>query len=228
MQAVSIMAGTKKSRKGSPSTLTGFWNTVNELAPLYLEKFPVVKKKMKDEMNAFINEVNLSPIPSLVYESFVHPYFREKQMKVIFSGDEKGVFGKFCIKIDAAENTVKIDPVGLYKFSIEFSEAAEKLKKIDKDEDYLKCRLYSFRKELSKLPGQYLLFLAVLKEVVLDGKIYAVDSRGAFSNEESSDYFSLLWALKQFEEFYLKVQIRNIRSDFALIWHEGDWIDAGK
>ncbi|MEI6420802.1 MAG: hypothetical protein WCP55_01185 [Lentisphaerota bacterium] len=79
-----------------------------------------------------------------------------------------------------------------------------------------------------KLPGQYLLFLAVLKEVVIDGKIYAVDSRGAFANEESSEYFSLLWALKQFEEFYLKVQIRNIRSDFALIWHEGDWIDAGK
>ena len=222
------MAGIKKTRKGSPSTLTGFWNTLNELSPLYLEKFPVVKKKMKDEMNAFIDEVNLSPIPSLVYENFVRPYFKEKPMKVVFSGDEKGAFGKFCTKIDLTENIVKIDPVGLYKFSTEFVIDKENLKKIEEDGDYLKLRLSSFRKELSKLPGQYLLFLAVLKEVVIDGKIYAVDSRGAFANEESSDYFSLLWALKQFEEFYLKVQIRNIRSDFALIWHEGDWIDAGK
>jgi hypothetical protein len=222
------MAGIKKTRKGSPSTLTGFWNTLNKIAPLYLEKFPVVKKKMKDEMNAFIDEVNLSPIPGLIYESFIHPYFKEKTMTVVFSGDEKGVFGNFCTKIDVMENIVKIDPVGLYKFSTEIAESEEKLKGIDKDEDYLKCRLYSFRKEILKLPGQYLLFLAVLKEVVIDGKIYAVDSRGAFANEESSEYFSLLWALKQFEEFYLKVQIRNIRSDFALIWHEGDWIDAGK
>ncbi len=222
------MARPKKTRKGSPSTLTGFWNTLNELSPLYLEKFPVVKKKMKDEMNAFIDEVNLSPIPSLVYENFVRPYFKEKPMKVIFSGDEKGVFGKFCTKIDLTENIVKIDPAGLYKFSTEFVIDGVNLKKIEEDGDYLKFRLSSFRKELSKLPGQYLLFLAVLKEIVIDGKIYAVDSRGAFANEESSDYFSLLWALKQFEEFYLKVQIRNIRSDFALIWHEGDWIDAGK
>jgi hypothetical protein len=222
------MAGTRKSKKNKPTTLMGFWKSVNELSPAYLEKYPKVQKKMKDEINVFVGEVNASPITNMVYESFVHPYFREKEMKVVFSGDDKGVFGKWSVKIAQAENTLKIDPIGLFQFNTEIRKASDRLKKYDKEEDFLKYRLYSFYKEMTKLPEQYILFLAVLKEIVLETKVYAVDSRGAFANDESASYFSLLWALKQFEEFYQKVQIRNIRSDYGLIWHEGEWIDSGK
>lgn len=222
------MAGTKKTRKHTPSTLAGFWKSVKSLAPVYLEKYPAVKKKHKDMVKAFLDEVNASPLPGLVNENFVNPYFREKEMKVCFSGDDKGGFSKWSVKIDSDENVVKIDPVGLYSFMEEFKKADDKLKKACKDDNFLKMRLFSFQKEVAKMPEHYSLFLAVLKEISLHSQIYAVDSKGAFSSNEAAEYFSLLWAVKQFEEFYLKVQIRNLRSDYGLIWHEGEWVDAGK
>jgi hypothetical protein len=222
------MATARKSKKNSPSTLPGFWKSLKELAPAYLEKHPKVSKKQKDILKVFLDEVNASQIPSLIYENFVLPYFREKEMKVAFEGDEKGILGKWSVSINTEQNTVKIDPIGLYIFADEFAKAAEKSKKADKDGNFLKLRLFSFHKELLKLPEQYFLFLAVLKELAIHTQIYAVDSKGAFSNNDAAEYFSLLWALKQFEDFYLKVQIRNLRSDYGFIWHEGEWIDASR
>ncbi|HCE43615.1 MAG TPA: hypothetical protein DET40_08705 [Lentisphaeria bacterium] len=222
------MAATRKSKKNNPATLPGFWKSIKELAPVYLEKYPKVAKKQKELMEIFLDEVNSSQIPSLVYENFILPYFREKEMKISFAGEEKGVLGKWSVKISSEQNILKIDPIGLYMFADEFAKAAEKAKKAEKDGNFLKLRLFSFHKELLKLPEQYLLFLAVLKEVAIHSQIYAVDSKGAFSNNEAAEYFSLLWALKQFEDFYLKVQIRNLRSDYGFIWHEGEWIDASR
>jgi len=222
------MAVTRKSKKKSPSTLSGFWTSVKEFAPGYLEKYPAVSKKQKELLKVFLDEVNASQMTNLIYENFVLPYFREKEMKVLFAGDDKGVMGKWSVKIDSEQNTVKIDPIGVYMFSDEFNKATEKAKKAEKDGNFLKLRLFLFQKEILKLPEQYFLFLAVLKEIALHNQIYAVDSKGAFSSNEAAEYFSLLWALKQFEEFYLKIKIRNIRSDYGFIWHEGEWIDASR
>ncbi len=222
------MAKAKKSKKSSPSTLPGFWKLLNDIAPSYLENYPAVKRKNKDLFKPFIDEANASSLPSLIHENFVMPYFREKEMKVLFCGDDKGLLGKWIVKINTDEHLVKIDPVGIYLFVSEFSKADEKIKKALKDGNFLKLRLYSFYKELTKLPGQYFLFLTVLKEISLHSQIYAVDSKGAFTNNDAAEYFSLLWAMKQFEEFYLKIQIRNLRSDYGLIWHEGEWIDASR
>ncbi|GEM_PF-4094422 len=222
------MAGVKKSRKNNPSTLAGFWKNLKTLAPPYLEKYPSVKKKQKDMIKDFVEDVNTSPLPTLVNENFVAPYFREKEMKASFGGDDKKGFGKWSVKICSEDNTVTIDPIGIYGFLDEFVKVEEKIKKAQKDGNFLKLRLYSFQKEVSKMPEQYFLFLAVLKEIALHSQIYAVDSKGAFSSDEAAEYFSLLWALKQFEEFYLKVQIRNLRSDYGLIWHEGEWVEPGK
>ncbi|MFZ2657513.1 MAG: hypothetical protein WAX69_21440 [Victivallales bacterium] len=222
------MAAARKSKKTPPSTLSGFWKSVKDLAPGYLEKYPTVSKKQKEILKTFLDEANLSPMPILIHDNFILPYFREKEMKVSFAGDEKGVLGKWTVKINSEQNTVKIDPVGLYMFADEFAKSAEKSKKAEKDGSFLKLRLFLFHKEMLKIPEQYYLFLAVLKEISLHSQIYAVDSKGAFSSNEAAEYFSLLWALKQFEEFYLKVKIRNIRSDYGFIWHEGEWIDASR
>ena len=71
------MVATRKSRKNNPSTLPGFWKCLKELVPAYLEKYPKVVRKHKELLEVFLDEVNASQIPSLVYENFVLPYFRE-------------------------------------------------------------------------------------------------------------------------------------------------------
>ncbi len=222
------MAKTRKSKKNTPSTLPGFWKSLHETAPVYLDGYPSVKKKNKDLFSSFLEEANKSALPGLIYENFVLPYYREKEMKVSFGGEPKGSLGKWAVKINSGENFVRIDPVGLFMFVDGLSKVDDKLKKAAKDGNFLKLRLFSFYKEISKLPQQYFLFISVLREVAIYSQIYAVDSKGAFSNSDAAEYFSLLWALKQFEEFYLKIQIRNLRSDYGLIWHEGEWVDAPK
>ncbi len=220
-----------KNSKDNAKSITGYWKLVNKLVSVYLEQASAAKKKAAHlEIKKLEEEVNDSSIPEFISENFVSPYItndRDK-IKVVFDGEEKKAYGKWIVAYDKETKILKINSVGLFDYSLFIKVDDEKLPKLDRDEDFTQFRMHSFKKEVSKLPEQYLMFLAVLKGVADATAVCISDSRNASSNkmdEHTSCYLSTLWALKQFEEFYQKFQNRSIRADYHLIWHEGEWID---
>ena len=224
---MAVKAVKRKKKKDDTSSIYGFWKHVNEFSPIYIGKSVSAKKKFREEITSFTTEVNSSNLPVLINENFVKPYFKEKEMTVKFTGDDNGTYGNWHVKVILAENIVKIDPVGLFVFSNKFKNPSGYIKPSDK-ENFPKVRLLNFLKETGKLPEQYFMFLGVLQEIVFANQIFAVENKEAFPNKDNGEYFSLLWAVKQFEEFYQKIQVRSLRSDYGIIWHESEWIDAPK
>ena len=86
-------------------------------------------------------------------------------------------------------------------------------------------RLISFMQAISKLPAPYFIYVAVLQEVAVSNDIVSIENRdGGYTKSDVSSYLSLLWAFKEFERFYLRIQHRSLRADYAVIWHEGEWV----
>lgn len=220
------MAGRKNTDKAN--TLKGFWNRLNQLAPSYLEALPSVNKELLDKINSMLKEVNSSPLPKLIADNFIKPFFENEGITIFFSGDENGTFGNWVTRLIKEKNFLKIDPVGLHIFSRRLEETETKLSEIPDTTDFVKYRSFSLNKEIKKLPEEYLIFIAVLKEVAEVKQIAAVE-RGkdipSDVEEDANSYLYILWALKQFEEFYRKVQNRNLRSEYGIVWHEGEWVE---
>lgn len=220
---------TKKTKENAKS-ITGFWKLVNDCVPVYLDHATATKKKkVFSEIRKIEEEVNISSIPDFISENFVSPFLtteREK-IKVVFDGVQKGDFGNWTVLFDGEQKTVKLNPVGMYGYSSMIVDSPNKLSKLSREDDFQEFRLYSFTNELSKLPDQYHIFLAVLKGIAEITEVCVSDSRGSTAklDEHTFCYLTTLWALKQFEEFYQKFQNRSIRADYHLIWHEGEWVD---
>ncbi len=219
-----------KKTKENAKSITGFWKLVNDSVPIYLDHAPVAKKKkVFSEIRKIEEEVNTSSVPDFISENFVSPFLtseREK-IKVVFDGVQKGAFGSWIVLYDGEQKTMKLNPVGIYGYSSMIVDSPKKLSKLSREEDFQEFRLHSFSRELSKLPEQYHIFLAILKGVAEITEVCISDSRGSAAklDEHTFSYLTTLWALKQFEEFYQKFQNRSIRADFHLIWHEGEWVD---
>lgn len=220
------MARRKNTVKAN--TLTGFWNRLNQLAPSYLNALPNVNKEILDKINSMLKEVNSSPLPKLIADNFIKPFFEKEGITIFFSGDENGTFGNWTARLIKEKNFLKIDPVGLHIFSRRLEEDKTGLPELSRTADFAKYRSLSLNKEIKKLPEEYLIFIAVLKEVAEIKQIAAVERSKDIpsdAEEDASSYLYLLWALKQFEEFYRKVQNRNLRSEYGIVWHEGEWIE---
>jgi hypothetical protein len=100
------------------------------------------------------------------------------------------------------------------------------------EDDFEKRRMAAFNAEMVKLPGPYFMFIAILGNISMICQVFTAEKRGGKkvvpAGLSLESYFPLLWALKQFESFYRRVQNRDIRSDFGIIWHEGEWVDNKK
>lgn len=224
------MAKKTKKTKENAQSITGFWKLVCNSVPIYLDHAPAAKKKkVFSEIRKIEEEVNTSSIPGFISENFVSPFLttdREK-IKVVFDGVQKGAFENWTVLYDGEQKTIKLNSVGIFGYSSMIGSSSDKLSKLSREEDFLEFRLYSFTNELSKLPEQYHIFLAVLKGIAEIIEVCISDSRGSSAklDEHTFCYLTTLWALKQFEEFYQKFQNRSIRADYHLIWHEGEWVD---
>jgi len=128
------------------------------------------------------------------------------------------------------EAKMLLDPIGVHKFISDFKNAKNRIKnETDLKDDFKEYRQISFMNAISKLPEPYFFYIVVLQEIAHLNDIVSIENReGGYIKSESSFYLSALWAFKEFEHFYLRVQHRHLRTDYGIIWHEGEWIEERK
>ena len=222
------MSKKKKKRKSIKSnTLAGLWKNINSVAPAYID---CDKKDAEDyvkKINKIIDEANDSLVPSSIASLFISPYMHKDNCTLEFSGEEKNSFGKWAVKYNDDESRMQLDPIGLHKYVSDFKNAEYRLNdEITLKDDFKKHRQVSFMKALSKLPEPYFFYIVVLQEIARLNDIVSVENReGGYTKSDSSSYLSTLWAFKEFERFYLRVQHRHLRADYGIIWHEGEWVE---
>ncbi len=215
-------------RKARANSLSGLWKRLHELAPPYLDSLPKVEQNVDLDVGKLIKEVNSSQIPRIVEENFIRPYFEKVEISVEFGPDDNGVYGNFATRMDEENRRFTIDPIGLHKFSCKFKLSDDSGKKREKRKAFPGYRWEAFLMEIEKLPEPYLLFIAVLREVALFKNVMRAENKNGTVYEQDKDrfqYHATLWALKQLEVFYLRIQNRNLRSDYGIVWHEGEWIE---
>lgn len=215
----------KRKKRGSISDL---WDRVAGTVSS-LDSRKISKKDFEKELASVAVEANRSGVSSLIAENLVKPYLQsKKEVKVEFVGSATaGEDGGVELAGDGED--VRINPVGIYRFHSLIT-ASKGLDTVSGDFD--EARRLCFHKELGKLPGPYFIFIAVLCKLAMTNQIFTAEKRGGKKITPGglsvASYFPLLWALKQFEAFYKRIQNRDMRSDFGIIWHEGEWVEKNK
>jgi len=219
-------------KKLKADSVVDLWKRLSVIFINYLDDgafdtvLPVLTGDKEDMLNEIVAEVNASPVPRSIAASFLAPYLHT----------DETVF-KFMAAYEADNYGVAVYVEKKSYFILNLIEFMKFVKKIHTSEQYINDnmevredvkihRQYAFMKELAKMPEPYLIYLAVLQEVAVSNDIVSIEHRnGGYIKSESADYLSLLWAFKEFEGFYLRMQHRNLRADCGIIWHEGDWIE---
>ena len=219
----------KKKKKAKSNTLAGLWENINSVAPAYIDCSKEEAEGYVEKINKIIDEVNDSSVPSSIATSFVSPYMQET-CTIKFTGETEDSFGKWTVLYDNEKLIMQIDPIGLHKYVSDFNNAEKRLdEEPELKDDFKEYRQISFMKALSNLPAPYFIYLVVLQEIAHINDIVSVENReGGYIKSDSSFYLSALWAFKEFERFYLRVQHRHLRADYGIIWHEGEWIEERK
>jgi hypothetical protein len=218
-----------KKKKYKADNLTGLWKRLDEVVPLFLAAKVRERKAIRDELSALLVEANASTIPGAIAQSVVHPYLAEEgAFTVEFLPSDRDGFGRLVVWVDRDEKRVGIDPVGLYMLREELLAAAGQLAATDaEDALFDRYRSLCLFREVAKLPQQYLIFIAVLREIAQAARIVSVEKRdGGYADSDSPVYLAMLWAFKEFEQFYQRNQHRDLRADYGIIWHEGQWVEA--
>ena len=218
-----------KKKKFKADNLTGLWKRLDEVVPPFLAAKVRERKTFRDELSAVLVEANASTIPGAIAQSVVHPYLAEEGAFAIeFLPSDRDNFGRLAVWVDRETKRVGIDPVGIYLLREELLAAAGQLAELASEEvPFDRQRSLSLFREMAKLPRQYLIFIAVLREIAQAARIVSVEKRdGGYADSDSPVYLAMLWALKEFEQFYQRNQHRDLRADYGIIWHEGEWIEA--
>lgn len=218
-----------KKKKIKADSLTGLWKRLDEVMPLFVAAKVRDRAPHRAELATIVVELNASSIPGAIAQSVVHPYLAETgEYLVEFGFAERDHPGKTAVWVDAEKKQVGIDPAGLYLLRQELLAAEQQLAAANPDEDpFDRYRIIAFFREVGKLPRQYLIFLAVLREIAQAARIVSVETRdGGYTDSDSPIYLAMLWAFKEFEQFYQRSQHRDLRADYGIIWHEGQWIES--
>lgn len=217
-------------KKIKANTLAGLWKKINKIAPTYLESTASEAAELAEEINKILQEANESSIPNSIATSFIKPYLHDEKCTVEFKGDTATEFGKWAVKYDEENNQFFLDPIGIHNVIMDFKNAEKRIEtEIELKDDFKEYRQVSFMNAIAKLPSPYFTYVVVLQEMAHLNDIVSIENReGGYIKSEASFYLSILWAFKEFERFYLKVQHRHLRADYGIIWHEGEWIEDRK
>ncbi len=227
----------RKTKKTKPYTLASYWGKIKSFAPKCLKDVDMDQKALFAELTKIVEEVNASPIPQSIGNLFVAPHIEEgEEFSVTFSipkelklkDDDKAViYQSFDVEeVPRQKSTIQINSLALYRFIYSIQNVPEISEEDALELTYSAKRQLAFMKEISKLPEPYFVYLAVLQELAFSNDVVSVEDRdGNFHQSDAGFYLSLLWAFKEFEVFYLKVQNRSLRADSGIIWHEGDWVE---
>jgi hypothetical protein len=216
------------------NTLAGFWKNIKAV-PLFEDgaSLDPIPPETFAALEAIVNEVNASHVPSSMASALVAPYFDDRtetglsfSLATAYTGHAPDEVPRPVSRVGEEEGVFEVDVVELLLFAGMFAEAAETVASGgDKDLDFKARRQTRFMSEITKLPEPYLTYLAILQEVAYANEIVSVEDReGKLHASDAGFYLSLLWAFKEFENFYLRTQNRHLRADYGMVWHEGEWI----
>lgn len=220
------------AKREAKASIGGLWKKIQRHAPRILKAEDPEKVLLSEnELNEYLTKVNNSYIPESITQNFLAQYFEETDCSTVFvaSGDSV-VDAKKTLpaSFNNETSTLSIDIYAMYHYANEFLEAGNMLEEESDSgvSEFKTIRQLSFMLEMAKLPIPYLFYMSVLQEVAYRKEIVSVeDKEGVLHKSNVGFYLTLLWALKEFEVFYLKTQNRNLRSDYGIIWHEGEWIE---
>jgi len=175
------------------------------------------------------SKVNDSRIVETLASLFVHPYQGMEDISVAFEPAlreklEDPVHGDIS-GYDEESQKIRINPVGVVNFGEACATASTALTTPEARKSFHRYRYQACMAEIGKLPNQYLLFLALLREVANICNVSQVEKKGGdVETPEGAGYMHLLWAFKELEAFYKQNTGLNMRSEFGILWHESDWI----
>ena len=233
-----IIMAKRKTKKNQPYTLASYWAKIKSFAPKILNEDDMDRDALLSELTDIVDEVNASSIPKSIGDWFVSPHIEEDKFSVVFSlpdvlqpseMDKAVTYTSFDVEeVPRPKSTIVIDSIALYRFIDAIQNVDSAPENLD-ELSFSAKRQLAFMKEVSKLPEPYFIYLAVLQELAFCNDIVSVEDRdGNFHESDAGFYLSLLWAFKEFEVFYLRVQNRSLRADCGIIWHEGDWVEDSR
>ncbi|MBN1863960.1 MAG: hypothetical protein JW808_03575 [Victivallales bacterium] len=217
----------KKKIKPKAGTLAAFWEKIKAAAPVYSQSPKSKIKQSIAEIQKIAEEFNSSSVPVSIASNFINPYIADVECRVFLEMDtgRKSFKPARHLNSDGA-HSMAIDPIGIYNYIMSFKLAGKAIVESPRiSEDFKEFRMISFMHAVSRLPEPYFFYIAVLQEMAVANDIVSVENRdGGYTKSDASSYLSMLWAFKEFERFYLRIQHRSLRADYAVIWHEGEWV----
>jgi hypothetical protein len=220
------------AKRESKVTIGGLWKKIQRHMPRILNGDDQEKAAASEnELTTYLLKVNESYIPESITRNFLIDYFEEDACSTVFtiSDELKHTSGKIRpASFDTENFMMSIDVYAMYRYAGEFAGADKELEAMTENgiADFKISRQLAFMRELTKIPPPYLFYLSVLQEVAYKKEIVSVeDKEGLLHKSDAGFYLTLLWALKEFESFYLKTQNRSLRADYGVIWHEGEWVE---
>ena len=209
----------------APRTLASTWKQFAKAVERYARAPRSTRQKDAGVLSELVRKTNESPLVEALATLFVHPYSGMEQARVRFVEAEEGGFPEWAALFHSDDNTILLNPVGVFRFHDECRAAAGTLATPEARESFSRYRYQAYLSELRKLPGQYILFLLVLQEVANARQVSRVEKKGGeIELAEDERYLNLLWAFKELEAFFLRTNGLNLRGEYAVLWYESDWI----
>jgi len=222
-------------KKLKADSVVNLWKRLSGLYTGYLNKksydavLPVLNEEETEVLNEIVKEINSSGVPDSITSSFIIPYLNTDNLIFRFMAAYDAENYGVATYVEKRSYFI-MNLIEFLKFVNKVYSAGQYIKdNMEIREDVTVHRQYAFMKELAKLPEPYLVYIAVLQEVAVVNDIVSIEHRnGGYIKSDSAGYLSLLWAFKEFEGFYLRMQHRNLRADYGIIWHEGNWVEERK
>ena len=222
-------------KKIKADSVVGFWKRLSTIFSEYLkddsdlEEKVVCDEKQSEILKEILEEINASGVPHSIASSFILPYVHKDKIQFVFEqpGEEE-MFGP--AKYLEEDSKMIFSPLDFLLFVKKVHSAEQHiLDNMEIREDVKIHRQYAFMKELAKMPPPYLIYISILQEMAIANDVVSIEHRnGGYIKSEAAFYLSLLWAFKEFEQFYLRMQHRSFRADSGVIWHEGEWVEERK
>lgn len=203
-------------------TLSSTWRNFERLVRQYDKTERTDSTKLTD-LEELAGKINGSKITAALSTLFVEPYELEGT-KVAFWITDNGSFPHWRTRYNEEDKQIDVCILGIFDFIKSCGEASETLDTPEARRTFQNYRYQAYISELSKLPGQYFLFLLLLREVASIKHITDVEKKGGeIEIAEGEEYLKLLWAFKELESFFRRTKSLDLRSEYRILWLESDW-----
>jgi hypothetical protein len=199
-------------------TLASCWRQFEKLSETYLDESKP-RTQTLNSLAVLARKANEDGLGAALATLFVKPYI-SVPVGVQFSMEmQDGNIPDWVTRYDEATSAILVHPLSVFQY-------IQRMRAIGiSDDDFIRCRYYSFLLEIGQLPSVQLLFLLVMQRVAYLLEIAHLEKRGGVIEvAEGESYHTLLWAFKEVEQFTLRTSGVNIRAHFGISWYESDWI----